>query len=153
MVLLVAGYEVLDAIQRIITLLISDSTMQSMFPNNTVLAYHQEAPREPADIYIVLTMPSERDVTGLGGTKIMALPTFYLETIGKETTYGVLRPIAERADLLLTQPGTSALINSTWVGKFIRTNTIIRPPDTIANIRWWSIGGVYENANNTAVFS
>ena len=148
-----AGFEVLDAIERIMNLLTMDAEMQALFPNNTVNAYHQEAPREPPDFYMVLTMPSEKDVSGMGGFKIMALPTFYLETIGKEITYNVLRPIAERADLLLTQPGTSALTNNTWVGKFIRTNTIIRPPDTIANFRWWSIGGVYENVNNTAVFS
>lgn len=147
-----AGYEVLDAIQRIIQLLADDTTMQSLFPNDTVNAYHQEGPREPPDLYIVLTMPSERDVTGLGGSKIMALPVFALATIGKEMTYDVLRPIAERADLLLTQSGTSALVNNTWVGKFIRTNTMIHPPETIANVRWWSISGIYENATNTALF-
>lgn len=137
-----SGFENLDA-NKFILALRDDVTMQSFFPNGKVILNSDFAPREPPTIYITFNMTASSDVNTMGGFRAFTKPSYLIEVVGREVGFDILRPIAERFDELLTSPDTSRLIGTTYIARFIRTNAMQRS-DSLDNIRWNYLGGVYE---------
>ena len=136
------GIEVLDVHQYLLGLR-NDTVLRSMFPGGVVLINADLTKREPPPFYIVFSVPGDEDVNNISGERIMTKPDYMIQCIGRETGYEVLRPILERVEAIITADDAGTVVNGTYVGRFVRTNVVVRA-DSLNNVRWHYLAGLYK---------
>lgn len=137
-----SGFELLD-VNRFVLGLQQDAALQALFPGGAVVINAKFAPRQPPDVHMVFDLLTDHEANSLGGNRVFCAPTYSVQCIGKEVGYDVIGPIMTRADAVLTAEDASRQVGSTWVGRFVRVNTLM-DANSIDNVRWYWLGGVYE---------
>lgn len=138
--------EILRVQQAIISFLRTDAQLITMFTGlgkPKVLAFANLAPRELVPPYIVVIAESADDTNTLDGRRAFVNPSFQVAAISKEGGYDQIVPIADRVDSLLTSK-EATILDGVYVARLIRS-AVIANIDDIDNIRYYSIGQVYEN--------
>jgi hypothetical protein len=138
-----AGFETLDIFARLISQAMQDPTLAGLFPTRKVQLTANFAPREPPAVYVVATLTTEHETNVTGGERAFGNASIMLEAAGRETGLDILGPIMVRLDAIVTDENFPGVTNGTYVGRFIRTNTITRAT-AVDNIRWFYLAGVYD---------
>lgn len=136
------GIEILD-VHAYLLQLQDDTVLKGLFPGGTVLINADLAQREPPPFYIIFSVPSDEDVNNMGGERVMTKPDYTIQAIGRNVGLEVLRPIMTRIDAVITDLDAGQVVNGTYVGRFVRTNVVVRA-ETLNNVRWQYLACLYK---------
>lgn len=91
--------------------------------------------------YLLITLQTESDTTGVGGVRLLSKPLYYVKAVVDRPSYAVIQPMADRTDdILVVQKGV--LQGSVIVQRSVRQQAI-RYEEEANNVTYSHLGGLY----------